>query len=71
MGFLRQGQPQALDRKGVTAVVTRLLAEEIAYLTRTADPFRIEHDCLNPGGHDFIGACGDVVCCHCGKVVWS
>jgi hypothetical protein len=36
-----------------------------------ADPFGIDHDCRNPTGHDFIAACGDVVCCHCSKVVWS
>jgi len=35
------------------------------------DPFGIDNDCLNPAGHDFIAACGDVVCCHCAKVVWS
>jgi hypothetical protein len=71
MGYLRQGQPPSLDRAAVTAVVTRFVADEIAHLMRIEDPFRIEHDCLNPAGHDFIAACGDVVCCHCGKVVWS
>jgi hypothetical protein len=71
MGFHRQGQPAALDRAGLTAVVIRFLAEEIAFASRTSDPFGIDHDCLNPAGHDFISACGDVVCCHCGKVVWS
>lgn len=36
------------------------------------DPFGIDNACpFNPTGHDFIAACGDVVCCHCGKVVWS
>lgn len=71
MGFLRQGQPQTLDRASLTAVVTRFVAEELAFITRTADPFSIDHDCLNPAGHDFIAACGDVACCHCAKVVWS
>jgi hypothetical protein len=37
-----------------------------------ADPFGIDNACpFNPTGHDFIAACGDVVCCHCSKVVWS
>lgn len=36
-----------------------------------ADPFLIDHDCRNPAGHDFIAACGDVVCPHCAKVAWS
>lgn len=70
MGFHRQGQPTPLNRADVAAVVTRLLAEEIAFETRTADPFRIAYDCHNPTGHDFISSCGDVVCCHCTKVVW-
>lgn len=36
-----------------------------------ADPFGIDHDCLNPAGHDFIATCSDVVCCHCAKVAWQ
>ena len=71
MGFHRQGQPQPLDRKAVTAVLTRLLAEELAFINGTADPFGIDHDCLNPAGHLFIASCGDVACCHCSKVVWQ
>ncbi len=70
MGFNRTIQPQALDRAAVTAVVTRLVAEELAFERRTADPFGIAHDCLNPKGHDFIASCGDVVCAHCAKVAW-
>jgi hypothetical protein len=71
MGFHRQGMPASLDRAAVTAVVTRFVAEELAFLTRTADPFLVDHDCLNPAGHKFEGCCGDVVCVHCGKVAWS
>jgi hypothetical protein len=71
MGFHRIPQPASLDRAGLTAIVTRFLAEEIAFARRNSDPFEIEYDCRNPAGHDFIAACGDVVCCHCGKVVWS
>lgn len=71
MGFLRQGQPVALDRAGLTAVVTRLLAEEIAFISRTADPFGIDHDCLNPAGHDPIASCSEIACCHCSKVFWQ
>jgi hypothetical protein len=67
MGFHRIAQPAALDR----AAIVRFVAAEIAFEMRGLDPFRIEHDCLNPAGHDFIAACGDVVCCHCGKVVWQ
>lgn len=71
MGFQRGTQPAALDRGAVTAVVTRFLAQEIAFEQRSADPFGVAHDCRNPAGHTFIGSCGDVVCVHCSKVVWS
>jgi hypothetical protein len=73
MGFHRQGQPAALDRAGLTAVVARFVAEELDLLTCTpADPFGVDNSCpFSPSGHDYIAACGDVVCCHCGKVVWS
>jgi hypothetical protein len=68
MGFHRIPQPAALDRASLTAVVANLLAEEVAFLTHTADPFLIDHDCLNPAGHDPIATCRDIVCCHCAKV---
>lgn len=71
MGFHRQIQRPSLDRVAVAAVVTRLMAEELAFATRTADPFGIAHDCLNPAGHDFISSCGDVVCVHCSRVAWA
>jgi hypothetical protein len=36
------------------------------------DPFGIDNRCPNnQTGHRFIGSCGDVVCVHCTKVVWS
>lgn len=68
MGFLRQGQPAALDRRAVRNIVTPIVKEEIAFLARTSDPFGIDHDCINPTGHDFIGSCGDVACVHCARV---
>ena len=48
-------------------------AELSRLLTCTpVDPFNIDNACpFNPSGHDFISACGDVVYCHCSKVVWS
>lgn len=69
MGFHRQPQPASLDRAAVTAAITRFVAEEVCFAARTADPFLIGHDCLNPTGHAFIGSCGDVVCVHCARVV--
>lgn len=74
MGFHRQGMPPPPitgDRATVTATITRFVAEELAFIGRTADPFGIDHDCLNPAGHRFIGSCGDVACVHCAKVAWS
>jgi hypothetical protein len=71
MGFNRTLQPAGLDRAAVAAIVTRLVADEIAFERRTADPFLIAHDCLNPTGHDFIASCGDVVCPHCSRVAWA
>jgi hypothetical protein len=35
-----------------------------------ADPFGVDHDCLNPAGHHPIVSCGDIVCRHCPKVFW-
>ena len=70
MGYHRTLPPPSLDRAAVAAVVTRLVAEELAFERRTADPFAIAHDCLNPTGHDFIASCGDVACVHCAKVAW-
>jgi len=71
MGFHRKGQPQALDRAAIRAQVIPLLADELAFLDRAADPFGIEHDCLNPAGHEAMASCGAIVCAHCAKVFWQ
>ena len=71
-GFTRGTQPAALDRKAITAVVSRFLAVEIAEANSGRDPFGLDDICpFNPAGHHFIGSCNDVVCCHCAKVVWQ
>lgn len=70
MGFYRQGMPAALNREGVRAAVTAFVAQDVAFANRTVDPFGIAHNCRNPAGHDFIAACGEVVCSHCGAVAW-
>ena len=45
--------------------------EEIAAASlASADPFEIEHDCLNPSGHHFIADCSEVVCLHCARIAW-
>jgi hypothetical protein len=38
-----------------------------------ADPFEIDDPCpFNASGpHRFLAICGDVVCVHCAKVIWS
>lgn len=71
-GFIRGNQPAALGREGVKAAVTRFLAIEIAEANAGRDPFGLDDPCpVNPAGHQFIGSCSDVVCCHCSKVAWQ
>ncbi len=70
MGFHRR-QPASRDHGAPMAIVGRSVADEVAFATRTADPFLIDHSCINPSGHAFTGSCGDVVCVHCDRIVWS
>lgn len=68
------GKSQSFEtkiRSAMSELVEEFIAKNLAPLIPDADPFLIEHDCLNPAGHRFIGSCGDVVCVHCAKVVWS
>ena len=37
----------------------------------SADPFELDHDCVNPGGHQPVPSCGEVVCSHCARIIWS
>jgi hypothetical protein len=71
MGFHRIRPPQALNRGGIKAQVIPLLAQELAFVKRTIDPFGIEHGCVNPEGHSVISSCGAIVCAHCAVVFWS
>lgn len=68
MGFHRTTQPQALDRVAITAIIAPIVTDEVAFAMRTADPFNVDHDCLNPSGHDFIASCSEIVCRHCGRI---
>lgn len=44
--------------------------EEIAAAAlASADPFEIDHDCINPAGHQPIPSCGEVVCWGDGSVM--
>ena len=71
MGFHRQGQPAQLNRRQIAEIVTMTIsAEDLGFVSRTQDPFAIDHDCLNPGGHDAIASCSEIVCVHCAKVFW-
>ncbi len=36
-----------------------------------ADPFGIDHDCVNPSGHRFVADCSEVICLHCARIAWS
>ena len=37
----------------------------------SADPFELDHDCINPAGHQPVPSCGEVVCFHCARIIWS
>lgn len=69
-GFTRNRQPQALTRAQAAAILQPIAAEEIARIISEQDVFALDHDCLNPSGHDAIASCGDVVCPHCSRVFW-
>jgi hypothetical protein len=72
MGFHRKGQPTARNRVPAAVAVAHFVGEqELASVFAAQDPFGIDHDCLNPAGHDAIASCGAVVCPHCAKVFWS
>ena len=58
---------QAAVRQFVSDHLTEDLLDEITAAT-PADPFLIDHDCLNPAGHDFIASCGDIACVHCSRI---
>ena len=72
MGFHRQGQPAALNRDQVRDVVASFLAQDLAFVERVADPFLVDHDCINPSGHCPIASCGEIVCRYCAKIfrIW-
>lgn len=73
MGFNRQLQParDAAIRAQAVRVFEKApsIAAILAMLT-PADPFGLDHDCLNPTGHEFIASCGEVVCSHCARIAW-
>lgn len=69
-GFTRTRQPQPLTRAQALAILQPIASEEIATILAQQDVFQLDHDCLNPAGHDAIASCGDVVCPHCAKVFW-
>jgi hypothetical protein len=77
MGFHRQIQPAAHDRKSLHFVVEREMADLLATDMSCAavmaeqDPFGIDNDCTNPAGHYPIRSHGEIVCPHCSKVLWS
>lgn len=71
MGYHRTAQRSALDRDALRTLLAPIVAEELAFIARTLDPFNAANDCLNPAGHDPIKSCSVIVCCHCSKVFWS
>jgi uncharacterized protein YabE (DUF348 family) len=43
-------------------------AARIASFLPPADPFAIDHDCINPAGHSLITDCTEIVCRHCARI---
>lgn len=71
MGFHRRRQPEALNRaQAISAVMAFVGEREIGEVMAAQDPFRLDHDCISPSGHDVIASCGEIVCRHCAKVFW-
>lgn len=70
-------RPVCVNRIGMMEIIERTtvrepLAEEIAAAAlASADPFEIDHDCINPRGHQPIPSCGEVVCFHCARIIWT
>lgn len=61
-------------RLKVRRFVDDLVAEEMTEVDRVAaflppaDPFKLDHDCLHPEGHDTVRSGRNIVCVHCSKV---
>lgn len=71
MGFYRDRPIPKPERLVLGAIIIKEIErEELVEALFGADPFLIDHDCLNPSGHDAIASCGEIVCCHCAKVFW-
>lgn len=69
MGFHRLGQPAALTRAELPAIVRGFLAIDT---TTPADPFGIDDPCpFNAAGHVPLRFHREIVCPHCSKVLWS
>jgi hypothetical protein len=69
MGYPRNIQSGALNHGADGAIIIDFITEgDVATVLRTADPFGIAHDCINPAGHDPIASCGEVVCRHCARI---
>jgi hypothetical protein len=72
MGYLRQRQPDTMNRNQVRAAVIAFVGtEEIARIARGLDPFGIDDPCpASPAGHQPHASCGEIVCIHCTRIFW-
>lgn len=61
---------QELTPDTVKAPLIRFVADELAFVKRTADPFLIEGCPGSQTGHYPIASCGEIVCVYCGEVFW-
>lgn len=59
-----------LDLIERTTIRTEAIEPPLPTCTQ-ADPFLIDHDCINPRGHQPIPSCGEIACFHCARIIWS
>ncbi len=69
-GFTRTGAPRRLTRSEAADLIRPITFAAVEALMAPQDPFGLDDPCINPGGHQPIPTCRDLVCPHCGKVFW-
>ena len=57
-------------RETIERTTIRETEEIAAAALASADPFELDHDCINSSGHHFVADCSEVVCLHCARIAW-
>jgi hypothetical protein len=66
MGFSRHAMPTPPIQATEIAFIREWeLADKLREID---DPFGVDQNCLNRGGHQPIASCGEIVCVHCSKI---